>query len=243
MQSSKHYSRAPLTEALIDLRVTLPTEITLETLANIHPHINDRFPIIEKIHAGTIVFQPDQNTPTATSEENGFLFKSQDGLEIFQATLQGFTFNRLAPYTHWEELRDNARYVWGIYMHVCKPTVVTRIATRFTNRFELPGPIVDLKDYLQTSPEVAPGLPKTQLSDFFMQLHIPQEECMLIVTEASAPPANPGTFSIILDFDLFREQIWKSDDEEIWHFLEKLRLLKNSAFEANITDKTRGLII
>jgi len=75
-----------------------------------------------------------------------------------------------------------------------------------------------------------------------MQLQVPQEDCQLIISEAIVPPTNPHTLSVILDFDLFREQIWKSDDDKIWQYLEKLRQLKNVIFEASITDLTRRLI-
>ncbi len=65
---------------------------------------------------------------------------------------------------------------------------------------------------------------------------------MLVINEAIAPPSNPEIVTVILDLDLFRHQIWESDDEDIWQFLERLRDRKNEVFEASITDKTRGLI-
>src|SRR6266536_3435555 len=214
MQVSTHYSRAPLTEAIIDIKVVLPSEVTIDTLADIYSLINDRFPRREVIHLGSVVLQPDATIPiNATQQVNGFFFRSEDGLKIFQVTLNSFTFNRLAPYTSWEELRDDAKYLWKIYKNFCKPEAVTRVAVRFVNRFELPGPVVDLKDYLRIAPEVTPDLPKTQLSSFFMQLQIPQEDCILIVSEALVPPSSPETISVILDFDLFRAQTWMSDYE------------------------------
>lgn len=96
---------------------------------------------------------------------------------------------------------------------------------------------------MRTVPEVSPDLPQG-LSGYFMQLQIPQEDlnCMLIINEAFTQPTSPEVISVILDFDLLREHIWQSDDEDIWHFLEKLRHRKNLAFEASITDKTRRLI-
>jgi len=77
-----------------------------------------------------------------------------------------------------------------------------------------------------------------------MQLQLPQQDlnCMLIINEALAQPTNPGIITVILDLDLFRQQIWKNDDEDIWQFLDKLRDRKNEVFEASITDKTRELI-
>lgn len=115
MQVSKHYSRAPLTEAIIDIKVVLPGEVTIDTLADIYSLINDRFPRREVIHLGSVVLQPDATIPiNATQQVNGFFFRSEDGLKIFQVTLNSFTFNRLAPYTSWEELRDDAKYLWKI---------------------------------------------------------------------------------------------------------------------------------
>ncbi len=243
MQKSKHYSNAPLTEAIIDLKVTLPDSVNIDTLANIHPYIKELFPIVEEIHRGSITLQPNMEAPiNAFRQIHGFLFRSEDKVKIFQATLNEFTFNRLKPYTNWEELRDDAKYMWKIYRNITRPETVTRAAVRFVNRFELPGSTLDLKKYLRIFPELTPELPQKEMSNFFMQLLVPQEDCQLIISEAIVPPTNPDTLSVILDLDLFREQIWKSDDDKIWQYLEKLRQLKNAIFEASITDETRRLI-
>lgn len=244
MQISRHYSRAPITEAIIDLKVTLPEDFSVDNLENIHSHISDHFPVKEPIHAGSLLFQSGPSIRIdASREHHGFLFRSKDGLRIFQATLSGFTFNHLAPYDTWEEFSRDARRLWEIYKDTCRPSSVIRAALRFINRLDLPGPVLDFKDYLRTVPEVAPDLPQG-LSTYFMQLQIPQEDlnCMLIINEAFTPPTSPELVSVILDFDLFREQTWQSDDENIWRFLEELRHRKNQAFEASITDKTRRLI-
>ncbi len=244
MHTARHYSRAPITEAIIDLRVTLPDGFSVDDLANIHSHITDRFPTREPIHTASLMFQSGPSIKIdANQEHHGFLFRSEDGLRILQAKLSGFTFNRLAPYNTWEEFSASARQLWEVYKDVCKPSSVTRAAVRFINRLNLPGPTLDFKEYLRTVPEVAPDLPQG-LSSFFMQLQIPQDDlnCMLIINEAFTPPTSPELVSVILDFDLFREHVWQSDDEAIWRFLEELRQRKNLAFEASITDKTRRLI-
>lgn len=244
MQASRHYSKAPITEAIIDLRVTLPQGFSLEQLADIQARISDRFPTKEPIHVGTLMFEAGPNIKIeAGRQQNGFLFRSKDGLMVFQATLGGFTFNRLAPYTSWEEFSGEARHLWEIYKDVCRPSSVNRAAVRYINRLDLPGPLLDFKDYLRTVPEVSPDLPQG-LSTFFMQLHIPQEDlnCMLIINEAFMPPTSPELVSVLLDIDLFREQVWQSGDKEVWNFLEQLRHRKNEVFNACITDKTKELI-
>lgn len=248
MQAQRHYSRAPITEAIIDLKVVLPEGLTLDRLANIHSRVIERFPTIEPIYTGTgsLVFQPGVSVQIdANQQQNGFLFKNKENVKVFQATLNGFTFNRLAPYESWEEFSSDAKYLWEIYKDVCKPTYVTRTALRFINQINIPikGQI-DIQDYLRTVPEISPDLPQQMLNSFFMQLQVPQTDlnCMLIINEALAPVTSPEFLSILLDFDLFRQQIWQSDDEDIWQFLEQLRQRKNQAFEACITEETRRLI-
>ncbi len=246
MQTLRHYSKAPIKEAIIDLRVVLPEGFSVDKLGDIHPLINDCFPSKEPLIAGSFMLQAAPSlTVNASQQHNGFMFRSKDNLKVFQATLSGFTFNRLTPYESWEEFRDDARYLWQIYKDICKPVSVTRAAVRYINQLNIPTKeLDDLREYLSTVPEVASALPQKQLSSFFMQLQIPQIDldCMLIINEALVPPTAPEFVSIILDFDLFREQIWQSDDEDVWRFLETLRERKNQVFEASITEKTRRLI-
>lgn len=248
MQSPKRYSRAPITEAIIDFRVTFPEGLSVDTIAAIHPYIIDNFPTVEPFYkgVGSITYEPGSLLKVDTLEQqNGFWFRSEDNLQTLQATLEGFTFNRLAPYRSWEEFSGEAKTLWAIYKKICEPTHVTRAAVRYINQINIPiAELTELKDYLKTVPEVASNLPQHALQSFFMQLQIPQQDlkCMLVINEAIAPPMNPEVVTVIFDLDLFRQQIWESNDEEIWSFLDKLRERKNEVFEASITDRTKELI-
>ncbi len=248
MQVQRRYNKPPITEAVIDLRVNLPEGFTVDKLNAIHSRISENFPTIEPFYkgVGAISYQPGEAFKVDTSEKQiGYWFRSEDNLQTFQASLEGFSFNRLAPYESWEAFSGDAKKLWEIYKEFCSPTHVTRVAVRYINQINIPAhELTELKDYLKTVPEVSHELPQNALQTFFMQLQIPQSDldCMLIINEAIAPPVNPEFVSVILDLDLFRQQIWNSDDEEIWGFLEKLRDRKNEVFEASITDKTRELI-
>ncbi len=243
---TRHYSRAPITEAILDLKVILPDGFSVEKFLEIHKHIRDRFPTSEPIHVGSLVVQagPDIQV-NANRQHSGFLFRSKDKLRVFQATLQGFTFNRLAPYDSWEEFSSDARSLWEIYKEICKPEFVTRAAVRYINQINIPMKgSVDLQAYLKTVPQISSDFPQQTMSSFFMQLQLPQEDlnCMLVINENLAPPSMPELISVILDIDLFRQQVWQSDDEDIWRFLEQLRHRKNQVFRASITEKTEELI-
>jgi uncharacterized protein (TIGR04255 family) len=248
MQEPGHYSKAPITEAIIDLRTIIPETFPVERFAEIHASIQQDFPIILPYYKGRGAFhyEPGLSFKVETSEhQSGFWFKSENSLQTLQATLEGFTFNRLAPYTSWEEFSATAKHLWTLYQELCQPLSVTRAAIRYINQIHIPAKgLVELEDYLCTLPEISAQLPQGALQSFFMQLQIPQPdlEATLIINETIAPPTNPELVTIILDLDLFREHAWESHDKNIWQFLEKLRLRKNEVFEASITDKVRGLI-
>jgi len=244
MPTQRHYPKAPITEAIIDLRVELPEGTGVDVLGKVHEGLEAAYPTKKnRIHAEVQGQIGDQGTAAAaTSKRIGFLFRSQDGKYIFQARLDGFTMSRLAPYERWEPFRDEARRLWDVYRSVAKPTKVTRLALRYINRLDLPLPIADLKHYLRTVPEVSSDLPQN-LAAYFMQLRIPQEDIKssLLLNQAIIDPARPGVASIVLDNDIFRVDDIPTNELGVWDFFEVLRQRKNDVFEASITDQAREL--
>lgn len=249
------YSRAPITEAIIDLRIAPVDGFTVENLAPIRQVVADRYPNQEEEHVqyqqmafvGTDLLQ----TGGGGHQLNGFRFISADKRETFYARLDGFAFSIQAPYDRWESFREEARRAWDLYRSVATPEGVTRAAMRYINRIDIPDAtaVVRLEDYLRTYPEVSVDFPEEEpMSNFFMQLQLWQRDlsCWLIVNEAPDVPPVEGTLSIRLDFDLFREQYeepWRADDDTaVWEFLERLHDRKNEVFEASITNRTRRLI-
>ncbi|MBA3946952.1 MAG: TIGR04255 family protein [Herpetosiphonaceae bacterium] len=243
MAEQKHYTRAPITEAIIDVRVELSADVTLDTLAEARAVLPD-YPTSTNIEFfQTHVSVAPELTGTTTKEHIGYALVSEDGRQICQVRLDGFTFNRLAPYEHWAAFRDEARRLWEAYQKITHPTAIMRVAVRTINRLDLPGPKVDFYDFLRTVPEVSSDLPQG-LSTYFMQLQIPLPDidAMLWLNEGMAPPLHPNVVSVILDIDLFREQHLPSDEVALWELFEQLHGRRNSVFEACITDRTRELI-
>ena len=241
---SMHYSKAPLTEAVLDIRVELPSEITLQDLKKVQEGEEDSYPrreesllVVGHMSMGAQVSASAQQTP------NGYRFTSQDNRQIFQARTDGFTFSRLAPYETWESFQDEARRLWEVYRPIARPKNIKRLALRYINRLDLPLPLKDFKDYLRTIPEISPDMSQG-LSGYFMQLQLPQPEleAMLHLNQTLIPPPGPNLVSVVLDFDLFCKDNVPNDDQDIWKRFEILRTRKNEIFEACITNKTRRLI-
>lgn len=243
MRSGRLYANSPITEAIIDLRVNPLSRITIADLEKVqdghetdYPGRQDRSFISGQMEVGRKV------SASATSERIGYVFKSKDHKQIFQARLDGFTMSRLAPYDCWETFRNEARKLWNTYRTIALPERILRVAVRYINRIEIPLPIRDFKDYLRTVPEVSLDLPQG-LAGYFLRLEIPMDDvnCVCLLNEAIIEPTSPESVSVALDIDVFRTENVPSSEEEIWDFIEALRTQKNKIFEACITDKAREL--
>jgi uncharacterized protein (TIGR04255 family) len=238
------FPKAPIREAVLDIRAELPTMVDLPQLSGYYERIKDRYPQKRermrfqgefRIQKGVA----ESSTPKA--EVDGYLYTSADGKDIVQVRLDGFTLNRLQPYDRWEAIRDEAQRLWQHYLTIAKPESVIRLALRYINRIELPLPFHDFKDYVLTTPEIAPSLPQA-LKTFFMRLEIPDDRfnAVAILTETIEPP-HEKSLPFIFDIDVIREAKYDPASPEIWQIFEQLRNFKNEIFFNSLTDKAKEL--
>ena len=243
-----NYKHAPITEAIIDFRVTIAEgNSSTNGLTLLKENLVERFPIQEEIQHGNFEFRGGLNIEpeaNATMLFAGYRLTSEDKLHVVQITPAGFTFSWLNPYDSWESFRDHTREAWESYKYFMNPVTVNRVAIRYINRLDLPASN-PLESYLELFARIPIRYPVRVVASYFLQLQIPQTdlESMLVINQAQVEPPNPDTLSIILDFDLFRQSNWSIErDDAIWLLLEQLRERKNELFEASITDLTRELI-
>jgi uncharacterized protein (TIGR04255 family) len=244
------YSKAPITEALLDIRVELPPSFEFSKLGNLYKAVNSDYPRFENTLAIENNLLTGQSiTHQTTTTFTGFRFWHKHQKQVIQAQLDGFTFSRLTPYEGWEAFSKEAKRLWEIYCEVTEPQHITRIALRYINRFDFPLPMQDFSDYLRTTPNVPSDL-TDGISDYLMQLRIPEPELpdhgssgWLSLTEAILPSeGDPSTVSVILDIELSYETDLNRKTKDCWELFEKMHNRKNEVFEACITDKTRELI-
>jgi uncharacterized protein (TIGR04255 family) len=243
MPEQRYYSKAPIREAIIDVRVVLPDYITLKNLHDLFPKIDADYPRQESSWLLQSQITAGPNVETSTNQTPiGYVYTSNDHKRVLNAGLAGFTFSQMEPYDRWEVFRDEARRLWQIYREFTDVLSVTRIGARYVNRIDIPSSSIDFKDFFRTIPEVSPDLPQG-LSGYFMQLQIPQEdiEAMVLINQFMAPPQSSENVSVILDIDVFQEPLQIVDDS-FWASLEILHAKIDNVFEACITDRTRELI-
>jgi len=239
------YNNPPVVEAILDIRAILPPDISLSHLQAFQDVVKIDYPLKKerRFLEGGVQFKSGSAPEFKVSPEkiDGFLFHSVDGKSIVQARLDGFTFNKLHPYSNWEKFSVEAKRLWAEYIKIAKPMSVSRVALRYINRIELPVPFSDFKEYVRTIPEVANGIPQG-LGSFFVRLVIPNEEigATAIVTE-TIEPVGPGTnkLPLMFDIDVFKDVSLSPTASEVWAIMDKLRGYKNQIFDKSLTDKTK----
>lgn len=236
------YANAPITEAIIDLRVKLAPAVDVTVLESVCDALKGEYPAREAMFAaeGELEVGPAGGKASIRQEQIGWKLTSDDKRRIVQFRREGCAFSQLAPYETWETFRDEAKRVWSVFREILKPLEVLRLAVRYINRVDIPSGVVELKDYFRTYPEVAPELPQ-ELEGFFVQLMIPfhEQSARCILNQAIVPPSGPGFTSLALDIDLFRSERVPQTESDIWVCFERLRIEKDRIFEACITNTTR----
>ena len=245
MTTCEHLVNAPITEALIDIRTTLPEATSAATLESICEKVGAAYPTRREIrhHAAQFSIGAQPSTSVAVKDDQiGCMLHSKDGKQVLQARLDGFTFSRLRPYLNWEQLRDEAKTLWSEYCAVAQPESVTRIAVRYINRIELPLPVNNLKEWLLTGPEIAENLPQN-LGGYFFRVHLPfaKPEAEVFIIQHVDVGSDASHVPVILDIDAFLLRKFDPTADDLWQCLEDLRTVKNKVFFESITDRTKEL--
>jgi uncharacterized protein (TIGR04255 family) len=233
----------PITEALIDIRVKLPPQVDVKKIDSMYELIKGRYPKKQEQRMSEIKIElkPGEELAKHLTKINGFRYLSSDEKEIVQARMDGFTFNKLSPYTKWEDLRNEARRLWLIYREIACPDLVTRVALRYINNLNIPMPIADFGDYLTVPPRVPERLPQG-VSSFLTRvvIHEPSIDANAVITQALESVVGERV-PIILDIDVFKLRSEGIEEENIWSTLENLRDFKNKIFFASITKKLKEM--
>jgi len=241
MAKQRHLPHAPITEALIDFRVTHREGLTFAELKSAIDSIDIGYYVKGPISVGTFGFMlaPDgQPTTTTESSQVGLRLHSNDEKYVAQFTIAGFTLSRLPPYETWENLLVETRRLWAIYVECLSPKRVDRVATRYINNLQLPlEPGASFQAYVNKLidvPDEAPQAVEAFLQRFRLVDIASGARVNLTLALDGLPAGGPAP--VILDVDSFVTANLTPMDENIWNTVEKLRELKNRSFFGTITE-------
>jgi uncharacterized protein (TIGR04255 family) len=249
MAAPTHLRNAPITEAVIDLRVRTSVDLDVQRFAELRLKLGQQYSSAKAITLFELGIQQPQ--PGAPLEGRGVLhgcigyrYESLDGKYIAQFRRDGFTFSRLAPYTKWEEIFTEASRLYRFFVEVGSVEEVTRVATRYINRLWLPQPEAkNLSLFLTTPPRIPPKV-SARLTGFLTQIQFQDLETQIsgTITQTVQPAVGSlNKISVILDLDAFELKTSSPEPDQVLERFADLRSVKNKYFFASITDKTVAL--
>ncbi len=240
MSDFPHLTRAPITEAVVDIKVDPGPGDFPGRLADFRPRVATLFPDEQPIFRDRVTF--GVNVATSTMRDPmGSIFWSPSKTRAVQARPDGFSVNFVSDYTNWADLKAEAQRFWTEYVAAVQPARVVRCALRYINRLEVTRGD-DLQHHLLTRPELGAALPK-QIEEYIMRVVVPFPPRAHAAIMQTALPASPGETSatkrtVVLDIDAFVDAILPPDSTEIWSEFENLREIKNQCFFRSLQDAT-----
>jgi uncharacterized protein (TIGR04255 family) len=234
------YTRPPITEAVIQIAFSTPTESDLSKadtqFARFYPHHQD---------AVARNLQIDMAAPTATvrNEERGHRRTSDDQTQIVILWPSSFVFSQLTPYPGWDEFFGRFDRDWSLWKKVMGYHRVSRVGVRYINRIDIPstGPITEHEKFLNIYPHLPEQFGPLSAYGVQVQLPAPDIESRITINSSSVPSPLLGHSSFIFDQDIAREQAVPQNDEGLYNLLNEIHMKKNAVFEACITDRAREL--
>ncbi len=242
-QQRRHYSKAPIVEAVIDIQVQLPTDgSALASLTSVADSLAPDFPNKLPIHEFHMGLVANTGGANFSNHQQSLGWRLDSSNRVVQLRLNGFSYSHLPPYSNWVQFSTEAEELWNSYVRQLRPEKVKRIAVRVINKV----PITDqdaelpLSEVLNIYPNIPDRLPSNLRSMFVQaQLRMPEidPDALLVLGLYNAPDSP----DLMLDIDLFVQRIISVDDD-VFAVLNKIGDAKDDVFEACITDLIRERI-
>jgi uncharacterized protein (TIGR04255 family) len=245
-----HLPNAPISEAIIDIRIKPIPDFNISEFKRVAPKIFNHFPESQKREKKQITFQwPPSDIKSINIEEPealGYFFRNKERDKIAQFRIDGFSFNKIKAYTSWQEIFPEALSLWNLYIEILKPEVITRLATRYINQIRIPGETVDFDKYFRLVPQIPSELPQL-VPNFFSRVTILNEEKKIFThitqTFEQYSEKEEKGINYLLDIDSFYINTSKANlsNASIEEIFSILRNEKNNVFFSLITEETLRL--
>lgn len=247
MSEHRKLNNPPAVEAVLDVQGNFSKGVNIEALAKLSELFQKNYPKRTEENMFQFGFEHQAGREPKAMAQNhglrGYRFHSPDEKEIVQCRKDGFTFNRLKPYTAWEDVYPKAVEAWGVFRKAFPDMTISRVSLRYINQIFLPcrDGSVDLDDYLAIQ---LPGPKNIDLTRAgFMGQSIFGDTVSglaanYVVTQQ--PTGDSSKVCILLDIDVFYmgPDVSEIDPPVLW---QKMRDLKNRLFFGSLTDKGMDL--
>ncbi len=237
-------AKAPIVEAVLDIDCDMQPDFNLESVEeSARDAYATNYPELQVRRFLEQQFEKVDNADPKLSTRSGlqaFLFFSGDRKQIVQVRSQGFSFNRLAPYSSLDEYLPEMKRTWSIFTSIIRPIRVRMVKLRYINRILLPlvKNKLDLDKYLKLGPRL-PEEDKLTLSSFMnrnVAVDVETGHQVTIILASQAIQENQ--LPVIFDIEVVNnESVDLSNWDLILQQIQSLRNLKNRVFEHSLQSK------
>lgn len=249
-ESQFKLTKPPIVEAVLDIDCDMPPGFSLadletrarDTFRAQYPKFRPQF--IEQHQIAAKPNEPSKHSVTRTLQ--AFHFMHDDQKQLVQVRAQGFSFNRLAPYTILDDYLPEIQRTWKLFSQIASPVQVRAVRLRCINRILLPlsEGHVELADYLQVGPRL-PDKDNLQFASF-LNHHSAVERITgyhVDIVLASQPPEQ-ASLPVILDITVASLKPSKPEDwSAILAQIQPLRDLQVRLFRNTLTKKCLSLFL
>lgn len=248
MNAPKTLKNPPLVEAVFSVQGSFPTQVDLKALEDSAAPLRIHYP--ERKEERSVSFTLDtapggiMNASTEDQGINGYRFFSSDGLDITQFKKSGLTYNRLKPYTSWDDVFPKASKCWTVFRDAFPEFVIHRVSQRYLNQISINKGkgATELKDYFTVDLPGPTGIP-FQRAGFTGQsvFYDPITQLHAIWTIALQHASNPSQHLVILDIDVYAQgpDVLEKNPQDLW---TQMRDLKNSLFFGSLKNQGEGFL-
>lgn len=235
-----HYRRAPIVEAVVAFDFQSPVsfgDIKKATLSLPRGYANrlEDFSFQAK-------FDLEKNTVEQSREPSGFRLTSGDQTEILVLSPQRVIVSKLAPYPGWDKFVDRVQRDWEWIREKLGVRALSRVGVRFINRIDVPSGIPPFE--FTTIGISLPGLVYQSLNQYSLQTSLIVDDergISLSVNSGTVLSPVPNHYAILIDLDVGVAKNVPMRLDSLWQLLSTMRGIKNDAFEALITDRSRDI--
>jgi len=237
----KHYPRAPITEAVIEIRFgqSVPAASVQKAVERFRAY----YPHRQQVRGIGLQVNVDAAGAKANISENPPIERltslHQSEIALFGSTQ--FTVAQLAPYTTWDDFFGRFARDWKEWKAIAKWQKIARIGVRYINRIDIPnkGEPIPTEKYLRFSIDTPPELGAVGHFAANAIIELAGLKAQLTINSGSVPSPLIDHVSFMLDVDIGRKDEPPQNDEALFALLNEIRTAKNVAFEHCLTDESR----
>jgi uncharacterized protein (TIGR04255 family) len=240
--------RPPIIEAVVDVVCDLPPALDLARIQDqAKSRFRDVYPIARRqiIQSNELYAQPETPPEVAVRQQvDALQFLAEDEKQLVQVRLEGYSFNRLAPYSSLDDYLPEIERTYGIFRELAEPIQIRRIGLRYINRLLLPtiDGQVELNEYLRVSPHLSDENALQFLGFFNQHSAVEVATGNRVNVTLAIESLERDRLPLIFDIDAYDQTARPPDDwPAMREAIGSLRRLKNNVFEKTLSDRCLNL--